>query len=201
MSKVIRKVIIMSTMLAVVFGVFLLTGCGNNANGYDKVNCDAVLFYDANDWICNDFVVNSALFEKIYFDPDGGDFRYWIDIRIPTPSASERTFVIKNQEQKDKIISEFSPGVDFAEEMLIVFFFSETYWSLSYRLVNVDRRDNKLSILAYGCLRDRNGAAIPAKRTFIVRMQSLDINEVEFVTTNNLANCPYHKTFFRSKKI
>lgn len=137
----------------------LLTGCSN-------IKYNTQLFDSAIDWIKEDFI-NDNLVDNLE------------DSKYPT----ERVFIIKSQEEYDKIFKENvdTCDINFDSQMLVVYIFI-TIYHRNNSLVSLEAVEDALTITYK--MEKKSGvgdASIPYQRWFVVRLDMLSVDSVVFV--------------------
>lgn len=149
----------LSLWLTLITTFGLLIGCSN-------IKFNAQLFDSARDWIKEDFI-NDNLVDNLE------------DSKYPT----ERAFIVKNEEEYDKIFKENADNCDinFDAQMLIVYTFI-TIYHRNNSLVSLEAVEDVLTITYK--MEKKSGvgdASIPYQRWFVVRLDMLSVDSVVFV--------------------
>lgn len=150
------KFIMFGLVLMMFYGVF--TGCSNN-----KYNI--VLYDSANEWIDTDFANENIT---------GG---FGDDVNPET-----RTFIVDNDEKYNEIFVDDLDEleIDFNEQMIIVHTFTTTYHR-DNNITNLELEDDILKIgYKMGKKYGVGDASRPYQRWFVVKMDKVDVNTVEF---------------------
>ncbi len=156
--------------ITIIISLCVLAGCGNNSIKYN-----AVLYDNANDWIREEFL-NENRTRGAYFDI-GGEIN-----SADKSNPKSRTFIVDNQEEYDEIfisdLNEFD--FDFDNQMLIVFTFT-TIYHRNNKIKSLDMQNGILKINYK--MESKSGvgdASVPYQRWFVVKLDLLNIDSVEF---------------------
>lgn len=169
------KIVLIALALAIV-PIFGVAGCGNKYH--------AVLYSKSNEWIDEDFLKENHVKgyypndEYIEGEVDGGD-KYIYD----NDSPASRTFIITDAEKLNAIFTKCTVDVNFDKEMVILYIFSDVY-PRGYRLKTLKMDGQSLNI--YYKLENKKGndAVMLYQRCFMVVLDKLDIEAVEFIEQN-----------------
>lgn len=166
------KFLSLGLVLIIIFG--LLTGCLNN-----KYN--AVLYSNANEWIDETFLKNNRVKayylneNYIYGESDPSD-KYIYDTTAP----SSRVFIIKDEDSYNRIFSNSQLYIDFEKEMVILYIFSDVNPTREYKLKKIEVNDEILTVKTELERKNVDDATMPYQRCFVIKMNKVEINEVNF---------------------
>jgi len=153
-----------------IMGAISLMGCNN-------IQYNAALFDHANELMHIEFLRNNLTQgTHIFFN---GDEHEQIDDDSSFPAY--RIHIVSNTETFDKIFNQFPPGVNFDNEMLVVYITTNIYIGSPYVIRNLSSSNGTLNIE----LRRRSGiriahaASMPEQRAFVIRMDKQYISEVK----------------------
>jgi hypothetical protein len=140
-------------------------------NGGDNIRYNAVLFDNAREWLHEDFLDEN----KTYGD--------WGALETD-PFGDYPAYIIKiiDSENFDEIFSSFPYEIDFNNEMLILYAFtcSRGYRPFELRSININEQVLYVEYRLTPRRRDVFDASTPRTRWFVIRLDKLDITEVEF---------------------
>lgn len=131
----------------------------------------------------SDFLKNSITYgawcDKEDYDPEVDEYRGWYDSESP----ETRTYIIKSQSEAGEIFTEI-PAIDFENEMVLVYCWTEIYNSRPVILKSVKMNKNNTLKIEF-TLKKPTGAvgdaSMPMRRILVVKIDKLDISSVEFL--------------------
>ena len=157
-------------------GALALSAC-NEAGKYN-----AVLYSGADDWFLGEFL--DAHRTKGAFYPNENyieGISSWNDRYIKdNTSPSTYQCVIDNEEDFGKVFAEFPPRVNFAEDMLVVYFYTETD-PKELRLDRLTLEDGALRVECKFPFSTKNDTVAPYRNCLVLKMDKVEILTVEFV--------------------
>lgn len=159
----IKKAVIFIMALAC---LFCLAGCGNKYNA--EIVSDS--YNNSGEWLNEDFVKNNY---TAWSNHEG--------VLIDGSFPKSRTFVIKSEEEKCKILNgSFDVEVNFEREMLIVYTWTIDNIRPCY-IKSVKLKDDVLYINFYvePLPPGHGGACMPYQRWFVIKLDLLSITSVE----------------------
>ncbi len=158
----VRKTVSICLITMLALSIFI--GCG-------VVGYNAKLYDMANDWI-----------KKEFADENVVTVAGFIGVEYPDPS--ERVFIVRNQEDYDKIFIADIPelNVDFSKQMIIVYT-SGSEHRLQNKITKTELKNDKLTITYKRSVPHKNANYVcqPYQRWFVVILDSLSVTEVDFV--------------------
>ena len=154
----------------------VLSGC------YVKYN--AVMYSRVEKWIDEDFLRENRV--KAYYlndeydeddDSDDAPEKYIYDENSPR----SRSFIITEEAEFKSIFTDCPISVDFDKEMVLLYIFGNIYPYREYYLKKTSLEDKTLNI--YVKLENKNvcDTTMPFQRCMMVKLDKLDITEVNFI--------------------
>ncbi len=167
------------TMLLLVF-TLCIVGCTK------KVPYNAILYDDAELYILDEFIDNNKISNAYYDNPnydanDPESISSWIYNNEP----KTRTIIISNQQEYDNVFKENQVDVNFENQIIYLYIFSDVYRTRNYNIDNIILENNVVNIrykLSDNTIGVGN-ASMPIARYFVVVMDNVDVEKVEFVET------------------
>ena len=144
---------------------------------------NAVIYSHAEDMLLEEFLDENKIGGAFYENPDyveGVDdprnelVRY---DELPTT----RTYIIKDSETYEKIFKADEIEVDFDKEIILLYVFGDDEFYLDYYIKDISVVGKQVSVYVQKERSDKKGGAMPAPRCIAVKMDKLDVDEVEFV--------------------
>ena len=159
--KLLKKVLL---VLVLLLSISLLSGCAFNVIRYDVEIIDNG--YQFNDGFLQDHLTYGS------YNNETQDY-------ISNKSTPEEyTFVIKNNEEKNKIFTQLK-DVDFEDEMIIVYIYTGIY-DAERRITDVEIDEGELSIdFDYKLKIVTGSASIPQQRVLIIKMNRVNVYNVD----------------------
>ena len=105
-------------LTVILLGITTLSGCGV---GYHAAEITSGVFFQEN--FLKENRTYGACYVRDGVDPDKATSS---DIEVDVTSPVDRTFVIRSQEELEKIFSGF-PEVDFEKEMILLYIYTSPY--------------------------------------------------------------------------
>jgi len=163
-----KKILGIAVAIVMLFAVLALGGC-NNEGG--NMNYNAILHHDAGEWMREDFL-SANLTRGVFTDGKyhGDDY------------PNSRIFIVRDSNSFNETFTSFPPEVNFENEMLILYAFTCSHGGWPFQLRNINANEQVLNV-RYRMKRVTHGinnASQPWTRWFVIRMDKLDITEVEF---------------------
>ena len=184
MKKAIKKILL--TGAIIIMSLVTLTGC-------NKVRYNAVLFDQAQEWMHEEFLMDNLT-------RDAREVFRWENMEEEPLSEIEnerlqeknaqlphsRVHIVMDMVRFYEIFEEFPPSIDFENEMLIVFIFTNIYMGCSYNIRNIRLENEVLEVefTRQGRRRLTHNASAPRQRCFVIRMDRQDISETNFRIRN-----------------
>ena len=169
------------TALTTLFGTMIFLICIEQGCSMEEKNdFNALLFDNAGKWINLDFQkenLTQGVWGGLYFN---GEY-----IETDETYPMEKIFIIDNQTEFDTIFNVFPPGVNFEKDIILLWVFT----NITMRPVVIERvklENERLNIgLKYVRLAppgkpNEPNATVPQMRWFVIKMEKLDIDTVEF---------------------
>ena len=170
-----KKLLSMVAISLAVLGICLaFSACG-------IINYNGVVI-DSGIEFTSDFLKSSITYgawcEKEDYNPEVDEERGWYDSESP----ETRTYIVREQSEADEIFTEI-PAVDFKNEMLLVYCWTEIYNSRPVILKSAILHENNVLKIEF-TLKKPTGqvgdASMPTRRILVVKMDKLNISSVEF---------------------
>lgn len=149
--------------------LFLFVACDSNAKVQYK---DARLYDNTGQWMNEDFLVENltrwTYYNGIYLDD--------------SPYPKSTTHLLKSKEEFDFVFAELPSEIDFTQKMICIHVFT-CHYIRPYEINSIYVDDQVLRIKVKSIKpKGAVGDAVPSwQRCFVVEMDKLDIDSVEFV--------------------
>jgi len=161
--------------------LFALCSCDGYYENLYEPPYNAIMYSKHNSWINPSFLadnkVSGAFYKNENYNEDDSSNKYYEDITSP----KSRTFIIKEQETFDLIFSETDLEVNFDEEIIVLYIFADSEGYLKYYITNILMEEPKVTIYYKLERSDKKGATQPYQRCLIVKMDKVNVEEVEFI--------------------
>ena len=144
---------------------------------------NAVIYSHAEDMLLEEFLDENKIGGAFYENPDYvegvDDPRNEIVRYDELPTT--RTYIIKDSETYEKIFKADEIEVDFDKEIILLYVFGDYEFYLDYYIKDISVVGKQVSVYVQKERSDKKGGAMPAPRCIAVKMDKLDVDEVEFV--------------------
>lgn len=163
--KTVKRIIV--SCLAVLSAVLCFTACG------EEIPYNAILYDNVNSWLNQEFLkenLTNGAWDEV-------NEQYVQDESIP----KTRLFTIKDDENFNRIFSEFSTEVDFETEMILLY--GETTSTIrEFVIESIELENNVLKVKTKTVTPDKNApdAASPHVRWTAVKMDQISVSEITF---------------------
>lgn len=140
----------------------------------------------ANDCFAEEFLTNNLTRGSYYRNPDyvddGSDYveEYLV---VGDDAPKDRTFIITSEDEFNTVCPHYGKSVDFTQDMVIVYIFSDGYGCRDYRIKTITESDQKLHITLRPERRFPGVAdyAAPTQRCILIRMKKVDVTNAEVI--------------------
>ncbi len=157
-----KKIFYISAILVIFFS---LTACGNKYN--------AVMYDDAGEWIVKEFREANLTRGTVYFEGEE------LDETETLAYPEDRAFIIKDQDKYNKIFIDSPIKLEFGEDMLIIYFFTDNFTN-TYKIKEMNLEDSVLKIYYKVSLPHKQSSA-PLQRCFAIKVDNLDIESAKLI--------------------
>ena len=167
-----RKMKPLAFLLLFVLIFTFLTSCSGGLNTYHKIKNNAVMYSYVNDLMLPSFFEENKIEGTYQKDPDS-------DEEIEYPSSI--SLIIRDQEALNEIFYENSFAVDFEKEIMFVHMFPDNNSSSRYYIYDISIASSKVTITYILDFSIMMLSSAPVLRALAVKMDKIDVSEVEFV--------------------
>ena len=168
----------MKKLLTIGLAVLLMLCMSISLVGCGKIEYNATIIKDGINYNA-DWLNANLTYGTYYPNPDyNPDDEQSESVLIDETSPKSRTYIIKEKTALDEIF-EYFPDIDFTQEMVIVYCFT-TIYSRERLLESVKMDENNILNIEFKS-KENNGrgdAAMPGRAILTIRLDRLDITEV-----------------------
>ena len=167
-----RKMKPLAFLLLFVLIFTFLTSCSGGLNTYHKIKNNAVMYSYVNDLMLPSFFEENKIEGTYQKDPDS-------DEEIEYPSSI--SLIIRDQEALNEIFYENAFSVDFEKEIVFVHVFADIHLTQYYNIYDISIDSGKVTITYILDFSIMMLGSAPVLRALAVKMDKIDVSEVEFV--------------------
>lgn len=148
--------------------VISFSACGN-----DEIPYNAVLYDNVKEGIKTEFLRDNLTY--------GAYNEYGDEPLMDMHSPETRSFIIKEQDELNKIFIEFLPNIDFEREMVLMYGITSAT-SLPYKIEKIELKDEllKIEFKIVAPKRVPSDGPKPYTRWFVIKIDKLNITTVQF---------------------
>ncbi|MCM1438442.1 MAG: hypothetical protein NC131_04440 [Roseburia sp.] len=167
--------------VAVLIVSLCMSASCKSENGIDKYHAE--IYSSAEEWVNDNFLKENRV--KAYYRNEN----YAEGVSLPSEkyiyeenSPSSRVFAITDGEYFGSVFSYYPDGVDFGNEIILLYVFGDTYPNRKYFLSDIILKDNVLNVYVQLENKPVKDATAPYQRCLTVKLDKLEFAEAIFIS-------------------